>query len=130
MKLVQHVPVDPSWPEEGFRADGTPIRLADVEKLLSPDEQAGVYYLHPKDGRSHVYPWKNAGYYVDDVGAPIVPTFQVPMSRSDLLGLGFTDAWLDREERLDPPLSGAPDTADAQARRRVAFDAAMAKLYA
>lgn len=129
MKLIQHVEIDPAWPEGGFQANGAPIRLADVETLLPPKDQAGVYFLDPKDPRSRVYPWKNAGYYVDDAGAPVVPAGPLPMSREDLLGLGFTDSWLDRERHGGPPLAGTADTFETQRRRRAAFDSVMAKLY-
>lgn len=127
MKLIQHVEIDPSWPEYGVRPDGTPIRLADVEALLPAGElRAQVHYVSAKGFK--VWPWKDAGYYEDDAGAPLAPVFDVvPMPRHELVARGLDDATVWREcvrngLRSGPsPLVG-PDTSEVQVARRKAYD--------
>lgn len=134
MKLVQHVEIDPSWPEYGVRGDGTPIRLADVETILPAGEhRAVVYFVHERGHK--VWPWKDAGYYVDDEGNPLAPVFDiVPMTRAQLESRGLDDATLEREHRRffpDAPsitLTG-PDVAEVQVLRRRTYDAVCAEWY-
>jgi hypothetical protein len=119
----------------GHRADGTPIRLADVETILPEgDQRAGVYFLHANGHK--VWPWKEAGYYVDDDGEPLAPVFDVvPMPRAKLEALGLTDAqlWAEHERlfpgKRRPPAAGAPDVAELQVERRRVYDAVTAAWY-
>lgn len=134
MKLVQHVELNPSWPEYGVRGDGTPIRLADVETILpAGGQRSSVYFVHA-DGYK-VWPWKEAGYYEDDEGTPLAPVFDVvPMTRQDLHARGLTDAALWEEyARMFPdgehgPLVG-PDVSELQVRRRKIYDAVCREWY-
>lgn len=136
MKLIQHVEPGADWPEMGFRADGTPIRLVDVELLLPEGElRAGVYFVHAKGHR--VWPWKDAGYYVDDDGNPLAPVFDVvPMPRHKLAALGLTDAqlWAEHarlfpEQSRRPPAPDAPDVSELQVERRRMYEAVTAAWY-
>lgn len=141
MRLIQHVDPDPAWPEFGYTADGRKIRLVEVEDTFptGSDERGSVYYLKP-DGVTRVYPWKEAGYYVDDEGQPIAPVgpAKLRMSRAELEGLGLTDARLDELHMhylgrevgapgLDPEAEDGPEM---QERRRRFFDEAMRLAYA
>lgn len=142
MKFIQHVPIDPSWPEFGTGPDGKPVRLTDVERLYEPgsDERAAVWF--PVDGgRSRAYPWRDSGYYVDDAGEPIVPVGpDAPyMLRTHLRSLGFEDEELAamHARYFGPPTPGTPtltsarpDTPDLQVLRRRLFDEAMERAYA
>lgn len=136
MKLVQHIEPGPDWPEMGYRADGTPIRLADVETILPEGElRAGVFFVHSKGHK--VWPWKEAGYYVDDAGTPLAPVFDVvPMPRGKLQSLGLTDTALWAEHhRLFPgvrkaPPQDAPDVSELQVERRRVYDEITTAWYA
>lgn len=133
MKLIQHIELDPSWPEYGVRADGTPIRLADVEKDLPAGAERALVYFTRADG-TKVWPWKEAGYYVDDAGEPLAPVFDVmPMTRAELEAKGLDDATLWREYRAyfeggKSPLEG-PDASEVQVARRKTYDAVTAAWY-
>jgi hypothetical protein len=76
LTLIQHVEIEPDWPEHGFTFEGDPIRLTDVEATFSAGstERACVYFLHPTKPGVKVYPWKDAGYYVDEKGEAVAPT--------------------------------------------------------
>lgn len=134
MKLIQHVLINPSWPEYGYRADGTKIRLADVETVLPAGEQRdGVFFVHEKGHR--VWPWKEAGYYVDDDGEVLAPVFDVvPMPRAELVQLGLDDAtlWTEYQAYFEAarrsPLEGL-DTAKVQVARRKMYDAVTGAWY-
>jgi hypothetical protein len=134
MKFIQHVSIEPDWPEHGFRADGSQIRLAEVEATLPPgDERAGVYFLL-KDGRTKCWPWKESGYYVDEAGDVLAPTGPLPMPRAELEGLGLNDDTLSQEhaayfatgERLDPH---AQDTFALQQLRRRMYNETSSAWY-
>lgn len=119
MKLVQSTALDPSWPEDAFKADGTPIKLAAAAKL-KPAERAGVYFMLP-NGKGKAWPWKEAGYYVDDDGEPLAAV-GMPMRRDELAALGLTD----KELGIDPR---APDTGALQRERRQAYEKLMHDTY-
>lgn len=133
MKFVQHVEIDPSWPEYGLRPDGSPIRLADVETILPEGELRSQVYFE-RDGFK-VRPWKEAGYYVGDDGEPLAPVFDVvPMSRDELARTGLDDAKLWSEYRVyfdagkHSPIAG-PDIAEAQVARRKMYQAVTTAWY-
>lgn len=133
MKLIQHVEIDPSWPEYGLRADGSRIRLADVETILPAGELRSQVYFE-KDGHK-VWPWKEAGYYVDDSGEAIAPVFDVvPMPRDELVAKGLDDATLWSEYQAyyeagkHSPIGG-PDISEVQVARRKMYQAVMTAWY-
>lgn len=141
MRFVQHVGIDPAWPAFGFTEKGEEIALSEVEERFAAGtgEREGVYFKSPKDG-ARIWPWKHAGYYVDDAGNPIAPVGmpdQLRMSRAELLSLGMTDRELDVMHTryfgrtpdgaaLDPE---AEDTPELQGLRRRYFDEAMGAAY-
>jgi len=131
MKYVLPRTIEPTWPEFVFTFGGRRIRTTDAVKL-SDDDLAVCYFVGPKGTR--VWPWKNAGYYVDDDGEPLAPVGGA-LSREALEGLGMTDATLDKEHRkiFEEP-SGVDvkglDNGPNQIARRAAFDKVMAALYA
>ena len=85
MKLIIPRELEPGWPEHGFTGYGKPIRMADAIKLSDGQLQM-VYFTGPDGGP--IWPWKNAGYYVDDDGEVIVPV-GTPMLRSQLRRSGI-----------------------------------------
>lgn len=133
MKLIQHVDLDPSWPEFGHRADGSRIRLADVEAILPAGELRTQVWFE-RDGFK-VFPWKEAGYYVDDQGQPMAPVFDVvPMSRDELARIGLDDAtlWSEYQAYFEAgkhsPFAG-PDIAEVQVARRKMYQAVCVAWY-
>jgi len=142
MKLIQHVEVEPDWPEFGFTFEGKPIRLTEVEETFpaGSDERASVYYLSPKEQRTRVYPWKEAGYCVDDAGEPLAPVgvpLRARMAREELEALGLDDVRLDElhasyfgRDLTAQLLAGQPDDVPLQELRRRRFDEATERAYA
>lgn len=129
VKFIQQVKPEPDWPEFGVQLDGSPIRLADVERLLPPgDERASVYFLR-KDG-TKVRPWKESGYYVDEAGHVLSGAGPLPMTTQELEALGLTDDNLRAEhaayyrEALHSPRGHVDDHA-AQVERRRLYDAVL-----
>ena len=137
MKLIQHVPPEPDWPEMGFTYEGAPIRLADVEATfpVGSDARGGVYYLHQKKPGVKVYPWKEAGYYVDELGKVLSGAGPLPMRLAELVALGLTDPVLFAEHAAyypDPavaPHHADPDAPETQVLRRKVYDEVMAAWY-
>jgi hypothetical protein len=130
MKYVLPRTIEPSWPEFVFTFQGARIRTRDAVKL--PDDVLAVcYFVGPKGTK--VWPWKNAGHYVDDDGEALAPV-GAAMARDALEGLGMTDATLDKEHRR---LFGEPSGVDTkgldsgpnQIARRAAYDRVMAEIY-
>lgn len=132
MKLIQHVEIEPDWPEMGIGPNGHPIRLADVELTFPAGElRAQVYFK--RDGFK-VWPWKEAGYYVDDEGQPLAPVFDVvPMSRGELAAKGLDDAtlWREYQAYFEGPLRAlkGPDVSELQVARRRMYDAVTTAWY-
>ena len=138
MKLIQHVTPEPDWPEYGFTFEGERVRLVDVEATfpVGSDARAGVYYLHPTKPGVKVYPWKEAGYYVDDHEEPLVGAGPKPMPLAELVGLGLTDQVLFAEHAAyypDPAVAphhhADPDAPKTQVLRRRVYDEVMAAWY-
>jgi hypothetical protein len=137
LTLIQHVDPEPDWPELGFTFEGEPIRLADVEERLpAGNARAGVYYLHPTKPGVKVWPWKDAGYYVDSDGEVLAAVGPVPMPLAELVGLGLTDELLFSEHAAyyahSPPRPhphGDVDTPEVQQVRRRVFDETMKAWY-
>lgn len=134
MKLIQHVEPKADWPEMGVGPHGHPIRLADVETILPAGEQrAQVHFVHPKGHK--VWPWKEAGYYVDDEGKPMAPVFDVvPMSPEELAQTGLDDAtlWSEYQAYFEAGKHspfGGPDIAEVQVTRRRMYQAVTAAWY-
>lgn len=134
IKLVQHVEVEPDWPEFGVGPNGKRVRLADVERIYrDPNDRAQVYMTPDFAKGERVYPWKEAGYMVNATGEPCPPVGgEAPwMLESDLVAIGYSgDAQL-RElyevvtGKVADDLSG-PDTLEVRAARRRMFDEATA----
>jgi hypothetical protein len=138
LTLIQHIELEPDWPEHGFTFEGEAIRLADVEKTFEAGstERAEVYFLHPTKPGVKVYPWKNAGYLTDEHGHAVAPTGPKPMPLAELRGLGLDDGKLFaehaayyREPAVAPHPHGEPDTLEAQHLRRKVYDEVTAAWY-
>jgi len=139
MKYLQHVPLESGWPEHGVRMDGTPIRLADVEDTYpaNSNERSSVYFFHPTKPGVRVYPWKEAGYAVDDGGTVLSGAGPLPMSVKQLAGMGLTDEVIFAEHAAyypEPAVMPHPhddlDSPEAQRLRRRVFDEVCAAWYA
>lgn len=139
MKLIQHIDPSPDWPEWGHTGAGARVRLRDVEALIQAGAaREAVYYDDAKGIRR--YPWKGAGFYVDEFGEPIAPVGpDAPsMTRIALRGLGLEDEALAElhASYFGPPPAGTPalttalpDTPATQVLRRRLYDEAMAEAY-
>jgi len=137
LRLVQNVTPEPDWPEFGIGPAGHRVRLANAGALPEA-ERAQVYF--ERDG-IRVYPWKEAGYYVDaETGKPFwvdIDPAALLMSRDELEGLGFTDDELRRDyakhfpdrRRLAAELDPHGDSTPQRVLRRRLFDELMGALY-